>query len=64
MKDRFIGSAILAIIGLLVGSGTGIVGGAFGAVAGVFVFMIIGAAWGWSAGLDIMHVARRWKKKS
>ena len=63
MKERLIGGAIFAFVGFLVGSGTGIVGGPFGAIAGVFVFTIIGAAWGWSAGPDIVRLVLRWTKR-
>lgn len=53
MKARIIGLIAFGMLGLLLGSGTGIVGGVFGAVAGLFVFGAIGAVYGWSAGPDI-----------
>lgn len=53
MKARIIGAIAFGTIGLLLGSGTGIVGGVFGAVAGLFVFGGIGVVYGCSAGPDI-----------
>jgi hypothetical protein len=47
----------------IVGGGTGIVGGIFGAIAGVLVFTIIGAFWGWSAGPDLAQTIKRWRGK-
>lgn len=63
MKNRVSGSLVGGAIGFFLGAGTGIVGGVFGAVAGVFVFTIIGAAWGWSAGPDLMQAVQRWRGK-
>jgi hypothetical protein len=63
MKSRLFGSLIGGTIGFLAGAGTGIVGGVFGAIAGVLVFTAIGAAWGWSAGPDLMHSVQRWRGK-
>ena len=51
------------LLGAIVGGGTGIVGGVFGAVAGASVFLVIGAAWGFSAGPDIARAIQRWKAK-
>ena len=50
---RIVGSVVGAVVGALVGTGTGIVGGPFGAMAGLAVFTIGGAIYGWSAGPDI-----------
>lgn len=63
MKTRILSSLFGAFLGFLVGGGTGIVGGVFGAVAGVMVFMTIGAAWGWSAGPDLMRAIDRWRSR-
>ena len=63
MKARILGIVGGLLLGAFVGSGTGIVGGVFGAVAGAFVFMIIGAAWGFSAGPDIAQILQRWRPK-
>jgi len=65
MKARIIGLIFFGIVGLLIGSGTGIVGGVFGAVAGLFIFGVIGAIYGWSAGPDIVKFITKilkWKK--
>ena len=51
------------MIGFFVGAGTGIVGGAFGAIAGVLVFTTIGVLWGWSAGPDLVQTVKRWRGK-
>ncbi|HBM58556.1 MAG TPA: hypothetical protein DD444_05145 [Citreicella sp.] len=63
MKSRVSGSFIGGAIGLYVGAGTGIVGGIFGAVPGVLIFTAIGAAWGWSAGPDLVQSVQRWRRK-
>lgn len=63
MKTRILGSLIGAFTGFLIGGGTGIVGGVFGAIAGVLVFTTIGAAWGWSAGPDVARTVQRWRSK-
>jgi uncharacterized protein YcfJ len=63
MKARVLGSIVGAAIGFIVGGGTGIVGGIFGARAGVLVFTIIGAFWGWSAGPDLAQTIKRWRGK-
>jgi len=63
MKTRILGSLIGASAGFLVGGGTGIVGGVFGAIAGVLVFTAIGAAWGWSAGPDLVRAIQKWRRK-
>lgn len=61
MKNRVSGSLVGGAIGFFLGAGTGIVGGVFGGVAGVFVFTVIGAAWGWSAGPDLVQALQRWR---
>ncbi|MCF1485644.1 hypothetical protein FS800_26520 [Agrobacterium vitis] len=53
LKFRFFGAIGFGLLGLIVGSGTGIVGGFFSAVAGVGVFTTIGIVYGLSAGPDI-----------
>lgn len=58
-----IGALIFSILGLLAGSGTGIVGGVFGAIAGVGVFAVIGAIYGWSTGPDIAALISRLRRK-
>jgi uncharacterized protein YcfJ len=63
VKSRIMGSLAGAFLGSMVGGGTGIVGGFFGAVAGVLVFTAIGAAWGWSAGPDLARLVQRWRHK-
>lgn len=63
MKSRVFGSLIGGATGFFAGAGTGIVGGAFGAMAGVLVFTAIGAAWGWSAGPDLVNTVQRWRGK-
>lgn len=63
MKSRVFGSLTGGVIGFFAGAGTGIVGGVFGAIAGVLVFTAIGAAWGWSAGPDVMRAVQRWRAK-
>lgn len=63
MRNRVMGSLIGGATGFLLGAGTGIVGGAFGAIAGVSVFTVIGAGWGWSAGPDLAQSVRRWRRK-
>ncbi len=63
MKSRVSGSLIGGTIGFFAGAGTGIVGGVFGAIAGVFIFTAIGVAWGWSAGPDVVHTLQRWREK-
>lgn len=63
MKTRLIGTAFGGVVGFLVGAGTGIVGGPFGAVAGVTVFTVGGAIWGFSAGPDLVRAINRWRSK-
>lgn len=58
MKTRILSSLVGAFLGFMVGGGTGIVGGVFGSVAGVMVFTTIGAAWGWSAGPDLVRAIK------
>lgn len=62
-KARLIGTAAGAILGAILGTGTGIVGGVFGAIAGLTVFTIIGALWGFSAGPDLAQLLTRWRFK-
>ena len=63
MKARILGTIGGAMLGLFVGSGTGIVGGVFGGIAGATIFMVGGAAWGFSAGPDVAsQIRRRWPK--
>jgi uncharacterized membrane protein len=49
MKNKIIGLFGGALLGLFVGSGTGIVGGFFGAIGGASVFMFLFAALGYYA---------------
>ncbi len=64
MRARVLGAAAGGVLGAIVGTGTGIVGGPFGAVAGFSVFTVIGALWGLSAGPDIANQLSRWWRKS
>lgn len=61
MKARIAGTIGGALVGFLIGAGTGIVGGIFGGVAGVSIFTVVGAAWGFSAGPDFANAIRRWR---
>lgn len=63
IKVRIIGLVAFGMLGLLLGSGTEIVGGVFGAVAGLFVFSVIGAIYGWSAGPDIAKFIAKFLKR-
>ena len=58
MKARLVGLILFAFIGFLLGAGTGIVGGVFVGVPGVFVFTTFGAIYGWSGGPDIARGLR------
>ncbi len=51
------------LAGALLGGGTGIVGGVFGATAGAPIFMTIGAVCGFCAGGDIARAIHWWKSK-
>lgn len=62
-RSRIIGATLGGTIGFLVGSGTGIVGGPFVAMAGVVVFTAIGIGWGLSAGPDLVDRVREWRTK-
>lgn len=62
-KARIIGTVAGGIVGAILGTGTGIVGGAFGAVAGFAVFTTIGVVWGFSAGPDLARALARWRSK-
>lgn len=59
MNARILGAVVGGVIGFLVGSGTGIVGGPFVAVAGVSVFCAIGVFWGLSAGPDFAKLLKK-----
>lgn len=63
MKTRLMGVVVGGAIGFLIGTGTGIVGGPFGAVAGLFVFTLIGVGWGFSAAADIARVIARLRSR-
>ena len=63
MKYRAAGAAIGGFVGFLIGTGTGIVGGPFGATAGVTIFSLVGVGWGISAGPDVAALLRR-KRRS
>lgn len=63
LKYRLIGSLAGLFLGALIGSGTGIVGGVFGAIAGAGLFMAIGAAWGFSAGPDLVRALQRFRNR-
>lgn len=62
MNARVIGAVCFGALGFFAGAGTGIVGGLFGAVAGVSVFTTIGVLYGISAGPDIASAAARWRR--
>jgi len=61
-RDRILGVLVCGPIGFFVGVGTGIVGGPFGAVAGVGIFTTIGVAYGWSAGPDVAGLIKRLRR--
>jgi uncharacterized protein YcfJ len=63
MKARVAGVLAGGSAGAMIGAGTGIVGGPFGAVAGMTVFAIGGAVWGFSAGPDAERQFYRWREK-
>lgn len=63
MKTRVLGSLVGGAIGFIVGAGTGIVGGIFGAIAVVLFFTVIGVAWGWSAGPDLAQAIQRLRRR-
>lgn len=63
MKWRIAGTVGGGLLGLILGDGTGIVGGVFGGIAGASVFMFIGAIWGFSAGPDLARQVDRWRPK-
>lgn len=67
MKARIVGLIVFGLVGFLLGAGTGIVGGVFVGVPGVFVFTILGAIYGLSGGPDIARCLRRfstvWMRK-
>ena len=62
MKVRLIGILAGALLGVIFGGGTGIVG-AFGGVAGVYVFALLGSLIGFFAAPDILKVFRKFLKK-
>ena len=64
MRFRILGVIAGGVLGAIVGTGTGIVGGPFGAVAGFSVFTIIGVLWGLSAGPDLARQIERWKSRA
>lgn len=63
MKFRIAGVLAGGSAGAMIGAGTGIVGGPFGAVAGMTVFAVGGALWGFSAGPDAERQISRWREK-
>ncbi len=63
MRARIAGVMVGVILGALIGGGTGIVGGPFGAVAGASIFMIGGGIWGFSAGPDLARQLQKWRSK-
>lgn len=64
MYSRIIGVAVGAVIGLLVGLGTGIVGLlGFAGLAGWYVFALIGSAFGFIAVPDFKRAVRSLSKK-
>ena len=62
MKIRLVGIIIGALVGILLGSGTGIVG-SFGGVAGVYIFAALGAVIGFFASTDIWGLFRKLFRK-
>ena len=54
---------MFGLLGFFGGAGTGIVGGIFGAIAGVSLFTVIGAIYGWSAGPDIAALFGRIRRR-
>tara|TARA_R110002072_G_scaffold107672_1_gene234008 strand:- start:246 stop:452 length:207 start_codon:yes stop_codon:yes gene_type:complete len=63
MKARLIGVLVGVLAGAVIGGGTGIVGGPFGAVAGASIFMIGGGLWGFSAGPDVARQIDKWRSR-
>ena len=63
IKQRVIGALVFGLLGFFGGAGTGIVGGIFGAIAGVSLFTVIGAIYGWSAGPDIAALFGRIRRR-
>jgi hypothetical protein len=63
MSNKIIGLLGGALLGLVVGSGTGIVGGFFGGVNGTPVFMVLFAALGYFAYPSIAASIERWRLK-
>lgn len=62
MKARIVGVITGGSAGAMIGAGTGIVGGPFGAIAGMTVFAVGGAIWGFSAGPDAERQIARWRE--
>lgn len=62
MKIRIFGLIIGALLGVLFGGGTGIVG-SFGGVAGVYVFATLGAILGFFASTDVASFLSKFTKK-
>ena len=62
MAVRVIFTTVFGLVGLVVGTGTGIVGGLFGAIAGKWLFIAIGSMFGLFAGPDLSR-APRWLRQ-
>jgi len=63
LRKRVIGAAIGGLAGLIFGSGTGIVGLPFGAIAGWPLFLVLGAVIGFFSATDISNILGDMKKK-
>ncbi len=63
MLARIVGTICGVVLGGMIGAGTGIVGGPFGALAGVTVFIVGGGIWGFSAGPDLARQFQKWRSR-
>ena len=62
MTFRLIGAVVFGVIGWLLGTGTEIVGGIFGAISGVGVFIVLGLLLGLLVGPDLKYLYSQFKK--
>ena len=62
MTFRLIGVVVFGVIGWLLGTGTEIVGGVFGTISGVGVFIVLGLLLGFLVGPDLKYLYSQFKK--
>ena len=62
MKFRLIGAVVFGVVGLLLGTGTEITGGIFGAISGVGGFIVLGLLLGLLAGPDLKYLYSQFEK--